>query len=311
MLLRLLISTCVAALTILFTHAPVSACSICRGGDQGFFINNARLLPAGKWMLALDNMYIERTALHVHPVYHSHGPSRADNPTVLQSQAQHGVQVVLNYGVSNRLMLSLSLPFVRNRITQTPDKFRIKGFGDPEVMAIMHVASFWANRLMLAASAGVRLPLGETDALDNYGFLLQPHDQIGSGAAAGIFGLQLNYANRRLPIFVSSSIEANSTSDLALRHGDIVRVNFAVQRRLSSRFDVIAETNTRNAELDWQGDTIIPNTGGSIIYFSPGMRFKLGRSVALRGQVQMPVRERLNGVQDEKTNLRGSFVWSL
>ena len=308
MLLRPLATACAAALIILFDHIPASACSICRGGDQTFYVNNARLLPAGKWVLAIDNLFIERKKLYAHPATHLHG---GDNSIVMQTQEQYGVQAVFNYGLSNRLMISISLPYVFNRFTQAPDEFRITGLGDPEVLALMHLGSFFRNKIGLAASAGARLPIGKTDSYDNYGFLVQAHDQIGSGAAAGIVGMQLNYFNRVAPIFLSGSVEASGTGNRGLRHGEIVRLNLAAQRRLISGFDAIIELNTRNAESDRQSAAVISHSGGKIIYLSPGLRIKMGNGLWFRGQMQTPVVKKLNGIQDEKTNFRGSFVLSL
>lgn len=305
---RFFAAAAVVFMMIFFNAGLVWACSVCRGGDQTFFINNARLLPQGKWVLAIDNLFIERKALYVHPVNHQHV---ADNSTVMQTQEQYGVQAVFNYGLSDRLMFSISLPYVFNRFTQAPDKFRITGFGDPEVLALLHLGSFFKNKIGLAASAGVRLPFGKTDAYDNNGFLVQPHDQIGSGAAAGIVGLQLNYLNNIAPLFLSGSFEANGAGNRGLRHGDVVRLNLAAQRRLASGLDAIIELNTRNAESDRQSAAVIPHSGGKIIFLSPGLRIKLGTGLSFRGQMQTPVVEKFNGVQNEKTSFRGSFVLSL
>jgi hypothetical protein len=296
---------------IFFYDAPAQACSICRGGDQAFFLNNARLLPQGKWIFALENLYITKTALHVHPDYHRHGPYRNDSPTVLQDQSQYGIQAVLNYGVSDRVMVTISVPYVFNRFEQGRDNFQVKGLSDPEILAIAHLGSFFEDAVSLAATAGVRLPFGKTDCFDNYGFMLQPHDQIGTGAAAGIVGIQLNYLNSFAPLFFGASYEASGTNSSELRHGDVVRLNLAGQRRLSSRLHLIAELNLRRAEYDVQSATRIEHSGGTTIYFSPGFRLMLVSGLAFRGQVQTPVIENLNGVQNEKTNFRAGLVWAL
>jgi hypothetical protein len=85
----------------------------------------------------------------------------------------------------------------------------------------------------------------------------------------------------------------------------------AAQRRLISGCDAIIELNTRNAESDRQSAAVISHRGGKIIYLSPGLRIKLGSSLSFRGQVQIPVVKKFNGVQNEKANFRGSFVLSL
>ncbi len=259
----------------------------------------------------MENLYITKTALHVHPDYHRHGPYRNDKPTVLQDQSQYGIQAVLNYGVSDRVMATISVPYVFNRFTQGFDNFQIKGLSDPEILVIAHLGSFFDDAVSLAATAGAGLPFGKTDCFDNYGFMLQPHDQIGTGAAAGILGIQLNYLNNFVPIFFGASFEASGTNSSELRHGDVVRLNLAAQRRFSGWLHVIAELNMRQAEYDLQSETKIEHSGGTTIYFSPGFRLMLVSDLAFRGQVQMPVVENLNGVQNEKTNFRAGLVWSL
>jgi hypothetical protein len=302
-LFRILVAAALLLVSLFSAHMTW-ACSMCRGSDQMFFISNARWLPQGRWVLALETLYLNRSALHNHPFYHLHGPYSYSAPTVIQTQAQQGVQAVFNYGLTDRLMVGLSVPYLFNRFTQDRNDFRVSGVGDPELVLVWQMTGLFNNVVTLAASAGVRLPYGKTGAFDNYGFLLQPHDQIGSGAAAGILGLQCNYLNRLLPLFVSASLESNGTSSLNLRHGQVLRFNLATQRWLSGRLDAIAELNTRSAAYDKLGAENVPDSGGKIFYFSPGLRFKLGGGLALRGQAQIPVAEKLNGVRCDLSNFR-------
>jgi hypothetical protein len=60
------------------------------------------------------------------------------------------------------------------------------------------------------------------------------------------------------------------------------------------------------------GETVLDlGSGGTVVYFSPGLRLRLGGALSLRGQVQIPALENLHGVQDEKVNVRTGLVWTL
>jgi hypothetical protein len=153
--------------------------------------------------------------------------------------------------------------------------------------------------------------LGQTDYKNAEGELLEAHDQIGSGAAAGIFGLQFSRMAGRIPLFFSAGYQVNAANDRNFRFGNTFRFNAATQRQLASRLDAIAEINGRTAKYDQENSEDVPNTGGTVIYFSPGLRLHLTTNLAFRGQVQVPVVEHLNGVQDEKVNVRAGLVWTL
>lgn len=311
----------IAAITLMliFSRSTAIACSVCKCGDHAFFINNARLLARGTWVIAIENLYLNKSALQHHetplemsllklgaPENSTHGDESG-----IQSQEQNNVQMVLNYGLTNRLMLMASIPYTFSKLSQADEHLRIDGIGDPEVMAILHLGALFDNSLSLAANGGLRLPLGQTDYRDEHDELLHPHEQIGSGAFAGIFGFQLSHLAGSVPLFFSAGYQINGTNDQDFRYGNVFRFNFAAQRQVSGHLDLIAELNGRAADFDKEGSENDPNSGGTMLYFSPGVRFHFTSALAFRGQVQLPIVEELNGVQDEKTNVRAGLIWML
>jgi hypothetical protein len=281
------------------------------------------LLPRGTWIIAVENLYLNKSALrHEESLQDEHSiislvklrspqqSAHGDEPGI-QSQKQNNLQMVVNYGLTDRLMLMASVPYTFNSFSEGERNLRFNGFGDPEVMGFLHLGTVLNNSLAITVAGGARLPLGQTNDRNDAGELLHAHDQIGSGAYAGLLGVQLSHLTGRWPIFFSVGYQLNGANDRGFRYGNVFRFNLAAQRRLFSRIDLITEVNGRAAEYDQEDGQNEDNTGGTVLYISPGLRFRLAGGLAFRGQVQIPVVEELSGVQDEKTNVRAGLVWSL
>jgi len=56
---------------------------------------------------------------------------------------------------------------------------------------------------------------------------------------------------------------------------------------------------------------LLANSGGTVVYFSPGLRWRMVGGLDLRVQVQIPLIEQLKGEQDEEVNFRSGVVWTL
>jgi hypothetical protein len=230
---------------------------------------------------------------------------------VAESQVQNSVQLTLKYGLSSRFMLMTSIPYTFNRISTEGGAETTDGLGDSEIMALVHLLSFANGAWQLQGVAGGRVPLGNSAQKNEAGELLEQHLQTGSGAWAGIFGVQLLHASGNVPLFLSASYQANGANDQDFTYGKVFRFNAAAQKALFNPVDVIAEINGRTADYDATGGETDPNSGGTVVYFAPGMRLRLGGALSLRGQVQIPVVENLHGEQNEKVNVRTGLVWSL
>jgi hypothetical protein len=304
----------------LLAQASAFACSVCRCGDQSFFLNNARLLESGRLLFAFEHFNTRKSAMATaHHDEHEHDlglakfsvPLGIQHGEALQSLVQNSVQLTLKYGLSSRFALMASAPYTFNRIAGEGGTETADGLGDPEIMAMAHLLSFANGAWQLQGMAGSRIPLGNSEQKNAAGELLEPHLQTGSGAWAGIFGAQLMHASGSVPLFFSASYQANATNDHDFTYGNVFRFNAAAQKAIARSIDVIAELNGRTADYDDAAGETDPNSGGTVVYFSPGLRLRLGGALSLRGQVQIPVLENLHGEQNEKVNVRTGLVWVL
>jgi hypothetical protein len=304
----------------LLAQSAAFACSVCRCGDQSFFLNNARMLASGRFLFAVEHFNTRKSAMAAaHHDEHEHGlvlakfsaPFGIQHGEAAESQVQNSVQLTLKYGLSSRFMLMASAPYTFNRISTEGSAETADGLGDPEIMAMAHLLSFANGAWQLQGVAGGRVPLGNSEQKNEAGVLLDQHLQTGSGAWAAIFGAQLMHASGSVPLFFSASYQANGANDRDFTYGNVFRFNAAAQKALFNPVDVIAEINGRTADYDGAGGETDPNSGGTVVYFSPGLRLRLGGALSLRGQVQIPVVEELHGEQNEKVNVRTGLVWAL
>lgn len=315
----------VVFVVLLLTSLPTLGlpCSICRCGDPAFFVNGARSLSRGQWIFTIDNFYTRKTsgAILDEAELEHEGRTNFFGPLIVQSvhhddhgaesQRHNSLQLVFNYGLSNRIQVMAAMPYSFNRISSADESANTNGFGDPELTLIAHAGSLFGNRARIGLSGGVRLPLGTTDAKNDAGETLDQHSQSGTGAWAGTFGVQAGFGSTALPLFLSTSYQVNGSSDQDFRYGNVWRFNFAAQRALGSTVDLIGEINGRYARRDRAGDLRDVDSGGTVVYFSPGVRVNLARSFSLRVQSQVPIAEDLHGVQNEKTNFRAGLIWTM
>jgi len=298
-------------------------CSICRCGDPAFFVNSARSLSRGQSAFTIDNFYTRKNsgaALDEAEREHE-GRVNFYRPLSVQtvqheghyeeSQRHNSLQLIFNYGLSNRLQIMAAMPYSFNRISSGDESVNTNGFGDPELTLIAGAGSLFGNRVRLALNGGVRLPLGSTDEKNIAGEALDQHAQSGTGAWAGTLGVQASFGSTALPLFLSTSYQVNGSNDQDFRYGNVWRFNLAAQRSLGSAIDLIGEINGRYARLDRTGGLRDVDSGGTVVYLSPGVRFNLTTSFSLRVQSQVPVVENLYGAQNEKTNFRAGLIWTM
>lgn len=316
--MRNMLKFAAVVLSVLAAQQPAQACSVCRCGDHGFFINNARQLAGGRLVIAVDHFNTRKSSGILHGHHEGdHALAKLSSPGSGQHeeidrevQTQNTVQLSITYGLTDRLMLLATAPYVFNRIAANSGVETANGLGDPEVMAIARLLDIGGGAWLLQGSAGGRLPLGAANPEEGAGMHQDQHLQPGSGAWTGIFGLQLLQASGRVPLFFSASYQANGSNEQEFAYGNVFRFNAAAQTALTGSLDLIAEVNGRVADYDKFGAEADPNSGGTAVYLSPGLRVRFGVA-SVRSQVQIPLVERLHGEQNEKINLRSGLVWEL
>ncbi|MCH7694093.1 MAG: transporter [Proteobacteria bacterium] len=126
--------------------------------------------------------------------------------------------------------------------------------------------------------------------------------RIGSGSTDGIGGLAIGYESRRWYWFASGVYRANTEGAGGLEKGDRQFLNVVGGvRPVLTEYDepdtvLMVELNWEHAGRDDLNGAGLVNTGGWELFLSPVVWWTYGQ-LAIRGGVQIPIAEGLNGDQ--------------
>jgi Putative MetA-pathway of phenol degradation len=185
-----------------------------------------------------------------------------------------------------------------------------EGVGD---MTLFGQYRFFQNpetRSYAAFLFGVKMPTGRTDVKSNEGFLLETELQPGSGSWDGLLGLAgtqvLGPVALNASVLYSVVTEGSQETDL----GDIFSYNLALSYRVGADafqtdygvfdrnvLDLILEVNGEWRDKENRAGVVDKNSGGNIIYVSPGFRYAPIQNFNLGFSFGFPIVSDLNGFQ--------------
>jgi hypothetical protein len=228
-----------------------------------------------------------------------------------EQEREHRVSAFGLWRPTNRLALLARVPYNAKEITESPvgaeaETHREHGIGDAEALALVGlIHGTGAHAPTLSGVLGVTAPTGSNDRRDVNGDRLDQHLQPGTGAWSGTAGLNIALAVSGGTFDASVLGRANGTSEAGYRYGNVALYNAGYTTSARRSLQLIAQLNGRSAKRDQVEDgTLDENTGGTVLYASPGIRWRSAIGVGIEGVVQFPIYESLYGVQDEHTTGR-------
>lgn len=263
---------------------------------------------AGQWTLDLSFQYIDQDELYS-------GRDRVSHPAVpAEGELEHRTvnrltTLLANYAATPDLYFSVSVPYV-SRYHEHFDggdfeRFRLDGLGD---VALSGRYRFLPD---LSASLAVKLPTGSRSSTNDEGVEAEPTIAPGTGSTDLSAGLvwqrtanvpSLTYGplgnTAAMPYFVGITGRWNGVGTRSYRVGEELQVNAGLHYPVSETFQALFQVNARFKGKDDVGETdaVRDDTGGSFVYLSPGARVAFSPKTALYGYVQLPIYQRINGV---------------
>ena len=160
-----------------------------------------------------------------------------------------------------------------------------------------------------AALGGVKFPTGENDVRNSEGERVEPSATAGSGSFDGMAGLAYSrWITPRTTLDTSFQYTFRTSHD-DFQLGDRIDAGVAVAYRLTKDIEVypqlsiFGEVNLRYLFKSEEDEERDPNTGGTVLFLSGGLRLSVNRNAALTFSTQLPVLQELNGTQ-LKTDFR-------
>jgi len=231
--------------------------------------------------------------------------------------------LTVGYGFSSRFKAFLSLPYVRNTMKMSSFEDPMMGWMDMDMQptsgvgdaTLMGLYRLYTNRDLrptdvVTLGFGLKTATGSfTETLSN-GSLIHAHMQPGTGSWDPLLSLIYTKMLEQFLVQADATYQYTTRNRQGYEFGDSLAVNlggkYAFSRELSAS---IGLTYLRvGRAVDQNGKYYDPaannslmddpaNTGNQSIWLSPCLQFFPVKNVAIDAKVQVPVWERVNGIQ--------------
>ncbi len=196
------------------------------------------------------------------------------------------------YGITTNLSATLSIPYILERST-------ISESSGPGDISLRTKYRFWRRdgigvQDAAAVVLGVKLPTGDDDKTP----------RLGSGSTDYLFALAIARESLKWYYFGDVRYRLNTEGGGGLRAGNAVFADLAIGVRprktvyLRPDLVVIAELNFELRDRNELFGVDVADSGGTRLFLSPSF-FYTYRNWALKGGIQFPVDQDLNGNQPE------------
>ncbi len=214
------------------------------------------------------------------------------------------------YALANTVSLSALIPIPRRHFEQLSSSGQFVsgnqfGLGDVALLARYkpYVGHGMESTYIVSIAAGVKLPTGRTDGHDSQGQLLDAHVQLGTGSTDVLLGTSGFAAVGRTAFILNllAGIDREGANghqfgntlnyDATVRYG--VTPDDYDSPQLFATISLIGELRGRER----QGGIIDGNSGGNVLYVSPGMQLFVTPALTLEISYQQPIIHSLFGEQ--------------
>ncbi|RDD82287.1 hypothetical protein DVJ77_07655 [Dyella tabacisoli] len=216
-----------------------------------------------------------------------------------------------DYNFSRYWGLSLQLPYT-NRHHETiaggdtdVSTSNAHGIGDLRVLARYQGLSDDAG---IGLQFGLKLPSGrfkqDFDAGPQAGQLLDRGLQLGTGTTDALVGIyKFGYLSPSVGYFGQAMAQIALDARDHFRPGNSLNINFGLRYLDAGRFTPQLQLNLHSEQRESGNLADRPNSGATLAYLSPGIGVKITKRLDAFAFVQLPVYQRVNGLQLEPRRL--------
>jgi hypothetical protein len=290
---------------IFFNQSLTTGCDICGiggfGGSQGCLKGQSAFSAQTqkKNQFSLGFLFEYQDWKHNDPVkaHEQHEEGRDAH----SRKSDSVYNAVIGYGVTDNLTLTLQLPFVIRETRQVEDhdflgqSERSAGQGDAIAFGKYR---FYDKLFGATAILGVKVPTGRTSETDKQGERFEPEEQPGTGSTDFMFGIALNKVFGRFTVDGSVLYQLKGSGTQDYEFGDIVRTNLMGAYTIKERGEypgvqLLAGINAQFADKDHENSEKISDTGGTTVFFSPGLSTQLNDRLSSSATIMLPVLQNL------------------
>ncbi len=154
---------------------------------------------------------------------------------------------------------------------------------------------------------GVIIPTGKITNLTDRGEVLGTHNQPGSGAIIFQGGVAFSgHLTEKIAIDADVLYRVPSEGAKEFRSGKSWQLDVAAAFNHHSTLIPVVELNGIFADPDVENDQIKKNSGGDVVYLSPGINFRINKGQSLYANFSYPIYQELGGISNDE-----KYRWSL
>jgi hypothetical protein len=199
--------------------------------------------------------------------------------------------------------------------TTTTEQVRAFGLGDIIAMMLYTLIRFSGSSTeeevistgseamtIISLSGGVKLPTGRTDFMHD-GEYLDSHLQPGSGSTDIVLGTSILWTLDRTTFVTNILGSFPGTGARGHRFGNYINADLTGRYRIiasEDNFSTLAVTLGLSGELraqETQDGVLLDDSGGSVLYLSPGVQWTVSEKISLEASYHLPVYHYLGGTQ--------------
>jgi len=333
----IIIHSCAAFLLALTAFSPRvfadhTSIGIGTGSSSPIATESAATLPKGKWSVGVRTEFIDFDEFSDQQLQHFREVD--EDGDIHSVRSILNVALAAFYGVTDDLTVGVKLPYVWRSNIREPehghgdegedhgdddheDQPEIENLGDSNGLGDLVLFGQYRffqvpEKQNMSVLLGVKTPTGSTSETADNGETFETDLQPGSGSWDGLFGLAYTHWFGAWAfdgsLLYSVVTEGAQDSDL----GDVFDYNLALSYRLGGgppavfyqprdkhALDFVLELNGEWRDSETIGDTTNNNSGGHVLYVSPGVRYVGTKNWSLGASVGIPALTDLNGIQVE------------
>ena len=281
------------AILCLASVSSAQACSVCIAHMLGATLHGigAQVLPKGEVVFGVSHLTFNKS-------------NAGEEEGSREFETYHETTLGVAYGLTDRIMLSASLPSVTKTINSDEGRQSASGIGDASFGLTYQFKPTDSNPVLSSVGIAIKLPTGENSKRDEEGNLMEEHLQPGSGSTdlslgysftleTGSFGSGLLYGG------IQARFNGKNSRDY--QYGNALFYNLGYSHPVSRALKANLELVGRYAGKDRVGDgTLDENSGGHLLYLGMGLTAQVNKTISVGLGVQVPVMQHLFGDQTEK-----------
>jgi hypothetical protein len=203
---------------------------------------------------------------------------------------------------------SLQLPWINrqhvhihNDAPPETETWKFDEMGDARVIGRYQFSPDADNHAAWGMTAGLKLPTGEFDKTNAEGVPAERSLQPGSGTTDLLFGIYTNslmlIGDRPARKFFQAHVQYPANARDGFRPGNIYGLDAGVTYQMLSDWYGMLQLNGQIKDRDRGPASEPEESGGSFVWLSPGLSYAATHRVRAYGFVQLPLYQRVNGVQ--------------